>query len=232
MAEAPLLLGAEYLGPATSAQCPVKFVGLTGVIGAGKSTVGSGLAARDAVVLDVDSVTRELQEPGQPFYEQIVERWGEAVLGVDGRLDRGALAAIVFADRAQLGELTLMAAPLTEQEIVRRASNYEGTDTVVVVEAALYLVPMYGMTGLAVVDVPTDIAVTRLVNGRGMSETEARARIASQLPREVRLEHAGFIVDNSGSVEDLQPQLDELLTWIRTLPDATPTVDRRPTSKT
>jgi dephospho-CoA kinase len=182
------------------------------------------------VVLDVDSVSRELQEPGQPFYEQIVQRWGEAVVGADGRLDRGALAAIVFSDKAQLGELTLMAAPLTEQEIVRRASKSLGTDAVVVVEAALYLVPMYGMTGLAVVDVPVDVAVTRLVIGRGMSETEAQARIASQLPREVRLQHAGFVVDNSGPMEDLQPQLDGLLAWVQNLPDATPTVDRRPST--
>jgi dephospho-CoA kinase len=111
---------------------------------------------------------------------------------------------------------------------VRRASAYLGTDTVVVAEAALYLAPMYGMTGLALVDVPVEVAVTRLVTQRGMSEGEARARIASQLPREVRLQHAGFVVDNSGPLDDLPPQLDELSAWIQTLPDATPTVDRRP----
>jgi dephospho-CoA kinase len=206
----------------------VKFAGLTGLIGAGKSTVGAALAGRGAVVIDVDKVSRELQEPGQPFYEQIVARWGEAVVG-DGRLDREALAAIVFSDRAQLGELTLMAAPLTEQEIVRRASAHSGTDTVVIAEAALYLAPMYGMTGLVVVDVPVEVAVSRLVTQRGMSEADARARIASQIPRELRLEHAGFVVDNSGPLEDLVSQLDVLFAWLQTLPDATPTVDRQST---
>jgi dephospho-CoA kinase len=207
----------------------MKFVGLTGLIGAGKSTVGSGLAARGVVVLDVDNVSRELQEPGRPFYEQIVARWGEVVVRADGHLDREALAGVVFSDRAQLGELTLMAAPLTEQEIVRRASAYCGTDTVVVAEAALYLAPMYGMTGLVVVDVPVEVAVTRLVTLRGMSEREARARIASQLSREVRLQHAGFVVDNGGSLEELQSQLDTLFVWMRALPDAIPVVDRRST---
>jgi dephospho-CoA kinase len=208
----------------------MKFAGLTGVIGAGKSTVGAGLTARGAVVLDVDAVSRELQEPGRPFYEQIVARWGTAVVDADGYLDRQALAAIVFSDRTQLGELTLMAAPLTEQELVRRASLYSGTETVVVAEAALYLAPMYGMTGLAVVDIPVEVAVTRLVTQRGMSEADARARIASQLPREVRLQHAGFVVDNGGPLEDLPSQLDALFAWIRALPDATPTVDRSPTA--
>ena len=204
-------------------------MGLTGGIGAGKSTVSAGLAARGAVVLDVDDISRELQEPGQPFYEQIVARWGPSVVGVDGRLDRGALAAIVFSDRAQLAELTLMAAPLTEQEIVRRASGHLGTDAIVVVEAALYLAPMYGMTGLAVVDVAVDVAVSRLVSQRGMNEADARARIGSQVPREVRLEHAGFVIDNSGPLPDLEPQVDALFRWIHGLPDATPTVDRMPT---
>jgi len=207
----------------------VKFAGLTGVIGAGKSTIGAGLAERGAVVLDVDQISRELQEPGQPFYGQIVARWGEAVVGADGRLDRAALASIVFNDRAQLGELTQMAAPLTEQELVRRASAHHGTDTIVVAEAALYLAPMYGMTGLAVVDVHVEVAVTRLVTQRGMNEADARARITSQLPREVRLQHAGFIVDNNGSLKDLQPKLDALFAWMQALPDSTPTVDRRPT---
>jgi dephospho-CoA kinase len=204
----------------------VKFVGLTGVIGAGKSTVGAAIAARGAVVFDVDQITRQLQRPGQPFFEQIVARWGESVVGADGQLDREALAAIVFSDRSQLGELTLMAAPLTEQELVRRASEYVGTDSLVVAEAALYLAPMYGMTGLVVVDIPVEVAVGRLVTQRGMSDADAQARIAAQLPREVRLQHAGFIIDNSGLLEDLSPQLDQLMIWIQGLPDGTPTFDR------
>lgn len=210
----------------------MKFAGLTGGIGAGKSTVRAGLAGRGVVVLDVDELSRELQEPGRPFYQQIVARWGEPVVGADGRLDRQALAAIVFADRSQLGELTAMAAPLTEQEIVRRALVHLGTDALVVVEAALYLAPMYGMTGLAVVDVPVEVAVSRLVAQRQMSEQDARARIALQPSREVRLEHAGFVVDNSGPLEDLCPQLDQLCVWMQALPDATPTLERRPSGPT
>jgi len=204
----------------------MKFVGLSGVIGAGKSTVGGLLRARGADVLDVDQVSREMQEPGGPLYRKIVERWGDAVLDVGGRLDRPALSAIVFNDRAQLGELTMMAAPLTEQAIVDLASRALGTDGVVVCEAAMYLTRMYGMEGLLVVDVPPDLALERLVRDRGMTEEEARARLGSQLPRETRLEHADFVIDNSGTPEELEARIGEAWSWIETLPDATPTVDR------
>jgi dephospho-CoA kinase len=208
----------------------VKFVGLTGGIGAGKSTVGAGVAARGVVVLDVDLLSRELQEPGRPFFEEIVARWGPAVLDAGGRLDRAALANLVFGDRKQLGELTMMAAPLVEREIVERASAYAGSETVVMVEAALYLTPMYGMTDIVVVDVPTEVAVGRLVQQRGMSEPDARARVAAQLGREARLEHAGFVVRNEGPIEALAPQLEALVAWLHTRPDAAPTLQRASSS--
>jgi dephospho-CoA kinase len=204
----------------------MKFVGLSGGIGAGKSTVRARLADRGAETIDVDLLTRELQEPGEPFYEQIVRRWGTDVVTDDGRLDREALGQIVFSDREQLAALTMMAAPITEQEIVRRASAHLGTNTVVVVEAALYLRPMYGMAGLIVVDVPTEVAVHRLVRFRAMEEDDARKRIAAQLPREARLEHAGFVVENAGPPEDLEPFIDAAWRWIAELPDAVPNLLR------
>jgi len=205
----------------------VKFVGLTGGIGSGKSTVGAALARRGALVIDVDVVSRELQEPGQPFFEQIVARWGPAVVGPDGGLDRAGLAAIVFHDREQLAELTTMAAPLVEAELVRRAAARLDTDDVVVCESAMYLRPMYGMEGLIVVDVASEVAVERLVTQRGMAEADARARIASQLTRELRLEHAGFIIDNSGGESELENHIQAAWCWILQLPDATPVLERR-----
>ncbi|HEX5585792.1 MAG TPA: dephospho-CoA kinase [Acidimicrobiia bacterium] len=205
----------------------MKFVGLSGVIGSGKSTVGAHLASRGADVIDVDAVSRELQEPGGPLYASIVDRWGERVLDPDGRLDRAALGEIVFHDRAQLGELTMMAAPLTEDAIVARASESLGTDRVVVVEAAMHLARAYGMEGLLLVDLDPEVAVTRLVEHRGMREDDARARLASQLPRDVRLEHADFVIDNGGTPEDLDARVGEAWAWITTLPDATPASPRR-----
>jgi dephospho-CoA kinase len=209
----------------------VKFVGLSGGIGSGKSTVRASLAARGVVTMDVDAVSRELQEPGRPFFEQIVARWGPDVVGSDGGLDRAALAEIVFRDREQLAELTGMAAPVTEVEIVRLASEYvDDPGAIVVVESALFIGPMYGMSGLVVVDVPVEVAVERLVATRDLSETEARARVASQLPRELRLEHAGYIVVNAGTREDLDDLIEPLLEWIQSQPNAVPIVERRGTT--
>ena len=205
---------------------PVKFVGLSGGIGSGKSTVAGLLAARGALVIDVDRVSRELQEPGEPLHERIVERWGRGVLDGDGRLDRAALSRIVFADREQLTELTMMAAPFTEEAIIARAAACLGTDRVAVVETAMSLVPMYGMQGLCLVDVPPEVAVGRLVTHRGMTEKDARARLASQLPRETRLEHADFVIDNSGPPAALDEQVEQAWTWIHQLPDAVPTLER------
>jgi dephospho-CoA kinase len=159
----------------------MKFVGLSGGIGSGKSTVAARLVERGAHVIDADVLSRELQQPGQPLFDQIVERWGAGVLDAEGRLDRGALGRIVFADQQQLTELTMMAGPATEQELVRRASAHRGTDAVVISESAMYLVPMYGMKGLIVVDTPVEVAVQRLVRHRGMVEADARARVARQL---------------------------------------------------
>jgi dephospho-CoA kinase len=200
----------------------VKWVGLTGGIGAGKSTVAAGFVERGATVIDADVLSRELQRPGQPLFDQIVARWGDGVLGADGTIDRPALGRIVFADPEQLDELTAMAAPITEQELVDRALRHLGTDDVVVAEAAMYIGPLYGMEGLIVVDAPVEVAVARLVQQRGMPEDDARARVARQLARETRLEHAGFVIDNSGTLADLEPQVEAVWRWIAGLPDATP----------
>jgi len=205
----------------------VKFVGLTGGIGSGKSTVRRVLADRGTVTIDIDEVNRALQEPGHPLFEQIVHRWGPTVVDPDGRLDRAALAGIVFGDTAALRELTSMAAPLTEAEVVRLASEHiDDPGAIVIVESALYLRPMYGMSGVVLVDVSPETAVTRLVTDRGMTEAEARSRIAAQLPREQRLAHASYVVLNDGSLEALEAHLQPLLTWLRSQPDAVPTLAR------
>ncbi len=211
----------------------MKFVGLSGGIGAGKSTVRAELAVRGADVIDLDEVSRTLQEPGQPFYAQIVGRWGDQVVGSDGRLDRAALGAIVFHDPSELGALTAMAAPVTEAEVVRRASAHrDDDDAVVVVESALYLRPMYGMTAVVVVDTSREVAIERLVADRSMTVEEATARIDAQLPRATRLEHASHFVRNDGSREDLLALMDPLYAWIRAQPDTVPSLDRFDTGST
>ena len=207
----------------------VKFVGLGGGIGAGKSTVGTALAKRGAVIIDVDRLSREIQRPGSPVFDAIVDRWGPAVVGPDGQLDRPALGRIVFADSAELAVLTNeITAPAISRAIVERASAHLGTTTVVVLESASLLGGprrLYGLEGLIAVDVPTEIALTRLVERRGMTEDDARARIGKQRTREERLAAADFVIDNSGDHAALAPRLDQAWTWIRGLPDATPTLD-------
>jgi dephospho-CoA kinase len=196
----------------------VILVGLTGGIGSGKSTVSALLAARGAVIVDADAITRALQEPGQPVLAAIVDRFGEAVLHADGRLDRGALAEIVFADPDALEELNRIVHPAVGAEIARRIAAEQDTDHVVVLDIPLLAEnPRDGLAATVVVDTPVDVAVERLVRLRGMTEEDARARIGRQATREERIARADRVLDNSGTVTDLERQVDELWAWLVTL---------------
>ncbi|MGX7679007.1 dephospho-CoA kinase [Jatrophihabitans sp. DSM 45814] len=204
----------------------MKFVGLSGGIGSGKSEVGRRLALKGAEVIDVDQLSRELQQPGQPLFDQIVERWGVDILDESGYLDRAALARVVFHDKAQLAEITAMVAPITENEIVRRALLHQGSDDVVIMESAMGNQRMYGQEGLIVTVAPVEIAVSRLVTHRGMNAEDARARVALQLPPEQRVAHADFVIDNAGDLPELDGQVERAWQWIQQTADATPRVER------
>jgi dephospho-CoA kinase len=210
------------------AGCPaVKLAGLTGGIGSGKSTVGTLLAQRGAVIVDVDLLSRELQQPGRPVFAAMVGRWGDAIVRADGTLDRQAVADIVFNDQDELAAIHAMTNVPMEEEIYARVSAHHDSDRVVVLEAALFAggPKLYGITGLLVVDTPDELAVARIVSGRGMRESDARARLANQRPREERLRHADFVIDNSGSPAALAPHIERAWTWLRALPDGV--IERR-----
>jgi dephospho-CoA kinase len=197
-------------------------VGLTGGIGAGKSTVSSLLARHGAVVIDADAITRQLQEPGQPVLAAIVERFGSGVIDSDGRLDRPALAAIVFNDPEALKALNEIVHPAVGAETARRIAAEQDTDHVVVLDVPLLVeTGRRGLAAVIVVDVPTDVAVERLVSQRGMSESDARARVAVQASRHDRLAKADIVIDNSGDREALEPRVAEVWEQIRALPHAT-----------
>jgi dephospho-CoA kinase len=199
----------------------VILVGLTGGIGSGKSTVSALLAERGAVIVDADVITRELQRPGQPVLAAIVERFGQGVLLPDGELDRPALAAIVFSDPDALADLNAIVHPAVGAEIARRIEGARGTDAVVVLDIPLLAEnPRKGLAATVVVDTPVDVAVERLVRFRGMDEADARARIARQASREERAAGADRIVDNTGHVDALAAQVDDLWAWLRTLPQS------------
>lgn len=189
-------------------------VGLTGGIGSGKSTVSALLAERGAVIVDADAITRELQQPGQPVLEAMVERFGEGILQPDGRLDRQAMAELVFGDRAALADLQAIVWPAVGAETNRRVEAERGTDRVVVLDIPL-LVESGGreLAAVIVVDVDPEVAVHRLVSDRDMAEADVRARMASQADRQDRLAKADIVIDNSGTHDDLRRRVDEV--WAR-----------------
>jgi len=194
-------------------------VGLTGGIGAGKSTVSARLAERGAVIVDADQIARDLQSPGSPVVAAMAERFGAHIVGEDGELDRGAVAEIVFNDKDALKDLNGIVHPAMQDEIQRQIDAQRDTDKVVVLDFPLLGEnPREGLVATIVVDVPTDIAVERLVQQRGMDEGDARARIDSQISREERRQRASHVIDNSGSLEALDAQLDELWAELTSLP--------------
>jgi dephospho-CoA kinase len=194
-------------------------VGLTGGIGSGKSTVSALLATRGAVVVDADAITRELQQPGTPVFDAMVERFGRGIVAADGTLDRAAVADIVFADPDALADLNAIVHPAVGAEIAQRMAALAETDAIVILDVPLLVESTrgYPVDGFLVVDVDPEIAVRRLVEQRGMREPDVRSRMARQATREQRLERADRVIDNSGSLAELEAQVDEIWTWIEKL---------------
>ena len=194
-------------------------VGLTGGIGSGKSTVSLGLAARGAVIVDADQVVRDVQQPGSPVLVKLAARFGAEVIAADGSLNRAALASIAFADADALKDLNGIVHPAVGAEMNRRVMENVATDNVVVLDIPLLTEnPRDGLQGKIVVDVPVEMQVERLVKYRGFDETDARSRIDRQATRELRLETADFVIDNSGNQDALEQQIGRLWEWLQSLP--------------
>jgi dephospho-CoA kinase len=186
-------------------------VGLTGGIGSGKSEVSRRLVSLGAVLVDADAVAREVVEPGTPGLAAVVEEFGEEILRPDGTLDREKLGSIVFADDGSRERLNAIVHPLVGERMRQLAEESPGEAVVV------YDVPLLTENGLAglydlvvVVDAPVEEQVRRLTTLRGMTEEAAHARIASQATRERRRAVADRVIDNSGTLEALTAQVDEL----------------------
>ena len=198
-------------------------IGLTGGIGSGKSTVSARLAELGARVIDADAITRELQEPGSEVFAAIVDRFGEGVVAEDGTLDRPALAAVVFADPEELKALNGIVHPAVGVEIAERLAEAAGTDDVVILDVPLLVESgRDDMAATVVVDLDPEEAVRRLVEHRGFTEEDARARIRRQASREDRLAKADRVLDNAGTVEELRAQVDALWPWIQAQAPVTP----------
>lgn len=191
--------------------------GLTGGIGSGKSEVSRRLAAHGAVIIDADLAARAVVAPGTPGLARVGEAFGPRVLGADGALDRERLGAIVFADPAALATLNGIVHPLVG-EWMRAADRtaVEAADGDVII---VHDVPLLAENRRAtdfdlviVVDVPPEIQLERLVAQRGMTPDQARARMAAQASREQRLAVADVVIDNSGSLADLDRRIAEVWT--------------------
>jgi dephospho-CoA kinase len=189
--------------------CPcVLRIGLTGGIGSGKSTVSRLLAERGARVVDADVLAREVVEPGAPGLAAVVEAFGEEVLTPDGALDRPALAALVFADPDARARLDGIVHPLVRAR-ARELVAALPSDAVVVQD-----IPLLVETGQAssfdlvlVVEADPEVRVARLV-ARGLPEQDARARIAAQATDAQRRAVADVVLDNGGTLEELEAQVD------------------------
>jgi dephospho-CoA kinase len=187
-------------------------VGLTGGIGTGKSTVARMLEKRGAVVFDADVLARQAVAPGTRGFDQVVERFGPNVLAPGGGLDREALGSIVFSDPAARRDLEGIVHPEVRRMFAEGCEEYRDSDRVVVFSA-----PLLVETGmhtafdlLIVVSAPVATQIERLMRDRGMAERDVQARIAAQLPLEAKAEVADILVDNEGTLEDLERRVDRV----------------------
>ncbi|MBD8477292.1 dephospho-CoA kinase [Microbacterium sp. CFBP 8794] len=190
---------------------------LTGGIASGKSTISGFLAAKGAVVVDADAIVREVQAPGTPVLDGIAAEFGPEVLRADGSLDRAALGARVFGHPDRLAALNALVHPAVRAESVRRfrAALDADPEAVVVYDVPLLAEARAGDEWdlVVVAHAPAAVRVRRLVETRGMSEDDARARIASQVSDDERLALADVVIDTAADLDATRRQVDEL--WAR-----------------
>jgi dephospho-CoA kinase len=190
--------------------------GLTGGIASGKSEVSRRLAGLGAVLIDADAAAREVVARDTPGLAEIVQVFGPGILGPDGALDRPRLGEIVFSDAALRGKLNAIVHPLVSERMLEEERSAAPGSVIV------HDVPLLTENGLAslydmviVVDVPVQTQLERLTRLRGMPAGQAQARIDAQATREERLAIADIVIDNSGSLADLDRQVDDLWEELR-----------------
>jgi dephospho-CoA kinase len=190
-----------------------RLIGLTGGIASGKSTVGRMLRELGAEVIDADQLARDVVAPGQPALAEITEAFGPEVLASDGTLDRKRLAARVFSDPAARATLNRITHPRVAAETARRMGEASRRG----LELVVYEVPLLvenglqaGMDAVIVVDVPPELQLARAVERDGMTEEEARRRMAAQVSRADRLAAATHVIDNAGPIDETRRRTEEV----------------------
>lgn len=191
-------------------------VGLTGGVASGKSSVSGILRELGAVVIDADQLAREVVAKATPGLEQVVAAFGSDILTENGEMDRAKVGAIVFADEEQRRVLESIVHPLVFERIVALESAAGAADLVV------HDIPLLAESGSAhtfdaviVVDAPAEVQVERMVRERRWTREEAEARIAAQASREDRRQIATYVIDNTGTLDDLRRQVAEVVSQLR-----------------
>ena len=188
-------------------------IGLTGNIASGKSTVARVFEDRGAALIDADILARRAVEMGTTAYRDIVRRWGEEVLSPDGEVDRGALRRIVFSEPEELEALNRIVHPEVARLRDRMVADAKRRgELICVVDIPLLferdLVDEFDR--IVLVDAPRPVRLERLVRDRALRETEAMDMIAAQMPAELKRARADFIIDNTGTLADLETRAAEV----------------------
>jgi dephospho-CoA kinase len=194
-----------------------RVIGLTGGLASGKSLVAAILAELGAVIISADALARDVVEPGRDAYKEIVAAFGPEILRPDSRIDRARLAARIFADPAAREQLNRITHPriraLLEREVTRRQRSLP-PEAIIVLDIPLLLDTAsrdaYPLEGIIVVSVDEATQIRRLAGRDGLTEEEARRRLAAQRPLQEKVAEADWVVDNSGSPQDTRRRVLDL----------------------
>jgi dephospho-CoA kinase len=204
----------------------MRLIGLTGNIASGKSSVADLFAERGATIIDADVLAREAVMKGSPALEAIVERWGKGILDADGNLDRAALRHRVFQDQSDLDALNAIVHPEVQhrrsQEV--SAARARGDKVIVCVIPLLFERHLADdFDTIVLVDAPRSIRLDRIVRDRGIDEAEAMKMIASQMPADLKRARADYVIENAGTREDLEIEVDRV--WQEIAGDSVSSLD-------
>ncbi len=210
----------------------MKAIGLTGGIGAGKSTVAQLFARHGMRVIDADAIARKVLSPGSAVFDAVVDRFGRAIVDANGAIDRAALGELVFADVSERRDLEAIVHPAVGAVISDELARARNEDADVVVDIPLLVETdarrRYGLDIVVVVDTPEPVALERLVAERGMDEASAKARMAAQADRTARFAVADVIIENSGTPGELADMVDSVWQWIVHLGPGSAPLDLNP----
>ena len=201
-----------YVGPDNHLE-PMRLIGLTGNIASGKTAVADMFAERGAVIVDADVLAREAVSKGSPALEAITEKWGKDVLDAEGNLDRSSLRHIVFQNQSDLDALNEIVHPEVARLRAREidAAKGRGDKFVVCVIPLLFERHLADeFDTIVLVDAPRSLRLERIVHDRGIDEAEAMEMIASQMPADLKRARADFVIENAGSLEELEEEVDRV----------------------